>query len=1052
MFTQQQANQATINTLDHSPVIDLEIFSNITTAVNTSIGLTAGSALFNPVLIIAMVLIIGIGIKRALNLWRKSRTELGNPKEELARFRDELFEVVHDGLLLVTTQGCIVIANTQIERLFGWKSDEIIGKAIEILLRQKSSINHPDLHASLFAQNGGASSASDNSVGSLTGLRKDKTTFAIEVSLKSIEYDGETMALVAVRSISARVDSDHKFNQIVIALDASEDAIFVYSVESLRFNYSNEGAARQLGYTRDEFLSMTPEQILGGKSRSSFSEQLRETIEANGKTVYYREIHRSKDGREFPVELSVRYIDLPGNPYIVSVGRDISERMRVMDSLEIKSVRLEQLNLELELQRKNLEKEVIDRTRQMEASRKRAEDANSAKSSFLAAMSHEIRTPMNGVIGMIELLLLSDLDPQQLQRVTTLQDSALSLLTIIDEILDFSKIEAGKIDLANEPVDLVYTTNSIHNSLLAIAESKDVTLSCYRDPALTPVIFSDALRLRQIITNLVGNSIKFSAGQDVRGEVKLRFETNNGKELRITVEDNGIGIAKESLKSIFEPFKQEAASTAQLFGGTGLGLSISKLLVEKMKGTLEVESEFGGYTKFIVNLPVVAAVGQGEPEFKQLLQDVSCNLYSDDEDQARDWNRFLTYAGARVRRVTDPQDLRKLPDSTSGELEKLIGIAISDELGAEYFRSVVADDEHRNLTKLIVVMPLSNGEIDVLSEELILVNHNPNCNATFHAVLAALSGDIAEPECVSDDEELLLRRSSEMGRTLDEEARVLVAEDNAINRDVISNQLEALGYAYDMASDGKEALELWRKNKYAMLLTDLHMPEMDGYTLAATVRKEETAAERISIVAYTANALKGERDRCLECGMDDYMTKPITLKDLKLNLATWVGGSKSRALVSAAKTANKTGLAQTAPAPIDISVLEDFVGDDPKVLVRFLTDYRKLIQKASFDMVVAVQKRNWKGIKAIAHALKSASRTVGATTLVDTCLVLEDVGAQENESAVHEAMSAFGKSLDNVCAALAMALLQREGHKRVDHGTSWSQVKTMNKSTEVVIS
>ena len=981
--------------------------------------------------IISLVFAVGISlfsyiqVRKTVAALRKSRAQAIIHKERLKTFRNDLFEFIPDGLLVIDSKGKIIQSNTHIQKILGWSSEELEGKSVDILIPEGLRNNHRHLMSNAFRDRKERSLVPDRAAGSLIGLCRDGTTIAIDISLKPIEMDNESVMVAAIRDISERQKINDENRQAAIALDAAEDAILVYDAKTLKFTYANEGAATQLGYSREEFLAMSADSIIYSAGRASFPQRVKETISANDKTLHYTDIHQSKNGKKFPVELSVRYVSGVSRPYIVSVGRDISERMAATESMNAKSLELAKLNQELELERNNLEKQVEERTQEMESAKERAEKANTMKSSFLASMSHEIRTPMNGVIGMIELLLLSDLDKNQLQRVNTLQESSQSLLTIIDEILDFSKIEAGKIELISEQVDLVHTIDSVHSSLLAIAGNKNVELTCYRDPSLPSVITSDALRLRQIITNLVGNSIKFSSGDERQGKVSLRFEYGVDNCMRLIVEDNGIGIARESLQAIFEPFKQENASTVHHFGGTGLGLPITKVLVEKMQGSLSVESELNVCTRFTAVLPIVTENENWQPEFGKSLDGSTCSFYCEDLEQSKDWLEFLEFSGANVYKVQKPEDLLNSSEPSSNDSASDLAIFIGEKFDSSYFQTLIKDSVVSGKFKLVAVTTLEFENILIVDDNIVVVNNQSNRNSTFGEVLSLLSDEVSEQGKDPVESSVEDPKTMDGQPLLGAEIQVLVAEDNEINQSVISNQLEAIGYTYEIANDGKEALEMWRNNSYTMILTDLHMPEMDGYTLGTTIRELEQEGERIPIIAYTANALKGERDRCLECGMDDYLTKPIALKELKSTMITWVDGrcEDSRRPSDDEPPKTAAGDPQTCDTKVlDVSILEGLVGDDVSVIENLLTKYQESALEASSEMALAVKNEDWSGIANIAHRLKSSSRSVGASTLGEICADLESAGGQQNDAAMQVVMSEFDKACRDVQEALSSRL------------------------------
>ncbi len=957
---------------------------------------------------------------------------------ELKKFRRELFDFVPDGLLLVNAEGNIVNGNDKIFDLFGWSIDELIGKPVETLMPVAGRKAHRKLVTKFISENRERLMMPDQLADKMMGLHKSNRLFAIEISLKPIEYLEQQMVVACIRDISDRIKKSEEISQVLVALDASEDAIFVFDADNWGLTYANAGATSQLGYSRDAFLSMSAKDVLAENEGTTISKLFREAMQADGKTLHRAGSYRTQDGDLIPVEIATRYVNETKNPYIVCVGRDVSERMQAIESLKTHSEQLNRLNQELEAERQNLEFEVQERTSELEKARQKAEDANLAKSSFLAAMSHEIRTPMNGVIGMIELLLMTELDQNQQHRVTTLQESALSLLTIIDEILDFSKIEAGKIELSNEPVDLPHTIDSVHSSLLAIAQSKNVELYCYRDPNLSPEIISDALRLRQIITNLVGNSIKFSSRQNRKGKVSMRLEVDSRCGFRIIVEDNGIGIAKDSITSIFEPFKQQDASTVHHFGGTGLGLPITKALVEKMNGSIEVESELGEYTKFVVRLPVVTTDDPGEVSLPISLTGISCLLYCDHNQQVKDWEQLLGCVGAIVTVAEDEEDFATRLNSNPDAGNKLLGLSIGDEVDIERLVALSREPEICGLQKLLVVASTAEADIEKGDGIMSFVEGDSNQNTAFARVLEVLVDEIHLFKQADSATTTQKQEESESDEINLVHRQVLIAEDNVINQNVISNQLETIGYTFDIANDGEEALEMWQSNSYSMLLTDLHMPRMDGYTLATRIREQEQGGARMPIVAYTANALKGERERCLDCGMDEYLTKPIAIKDLEKTLNTWVDERQSESAANDNKPElpvrnEKTVHAQSDDlAVLNVGVLESLVGDDPEVVKDFLVQFRDVAEQSAQELERALDDRSWNDVVDIAHRLKSSSRSVGATILGDACATIEELGSKHDGANLQELKLKFEEALYDVYQALPVNLNLPNGLNSTD--------------------
>lgn len=798
-------------------------------------------------------------------------------------------------------------------------------------------------------------------------------------SITRFPGEGPVRVVLAHDDVTARKAAERASSNLAAELKATLQAI-----PDLLFELDENGIYRQV-WMRDESLLAAPKAQLLGRS-------VQDILPPPAATVVMTTLRESaakgfSQGRQICLQLpeGERWFELSVSSkeaaagelqHFIILSRDITVRKTV-------ERRLRQLNEELE-------EKVADRTADLELARRHAEQANQAKSAFLATMSHEIRTPMNGVIGMIEVLQQTSLKAHQLEMAELIRESAFSLLGIIDDILDFSKIEAGKLEIEVVPVSVAEVVENVCGMLDHLAEKKGVELTLFTDPAIPEALLGDPLRLRQVLINLANNAIKFSSAQEQPGQVSVRAllaeDLPDHVMLEIRVADNGIGMDTNTQAKLFQSFMQADASTTRSFGGTGLGLAICHELVKAMGGRINVESEVGRGAVFAVHLPFAfaqAAAGSGTAVLH--LDGLCCLVVGSIHGLADDFAAYMKADGAVVERAPDIEAARALVADLPSGLWVWIVDAERRSLSTDELRACCAlrpDIDFR----FVVISRGRRRRPRADSMEVVKVDGNVlNRRTLLHAVLlAAGRGDEdvpAEPGGPEVRPQPPSRDEACRGHRL-----ILVAEDNETNQKVVMHQLALLGYTADMAGNGRQALERWQSGDYALLLTDLNMPEMDGYQLATAIRALETG--HIPIIALTANSLEGEAQRCRVAGMDDYLTKPIQLAKLKELLEYWLplADKPTTESIAPQNVIASTGL------PVDVRVLAELVGnDDDAVIRKLLMSFRRSAAKALVELQAARSLDDGMAAGAVAHRLKSAARSVGALALGERCAELEEI-------------------------------------------------------------
>lgn len=654
-----------------------------------------------------------------------------------------------------------------------------------------------------------------------------------------------------------------------------------------------------------------------------------------------------------------------------------------------------------------------------------AESANAAKSSFLAAMSHEIRTPMNGVVGMIDLLARTGLDSAQQKMIQTARNSAFTLLRVIDDVLDFSKMESGNLELEETEVSVEELMQGVADTMASVAESNDVEIILFCDPTIPAGVVADSVRLHQMLFNLLGNAIKFSGNKAGRqGHILLRADLESGCPDSVTIKfrviDNGIGMSADVVTRILEPFSQADISTTRVFGGTGLGLSITTRLLQMMDSTLDIESVAGKGSTFAFHLQLPRASETAQEKLARPVVDLNALhtlLLVPDENIANFFETYLANAGALTSRIRDVDDLQVLlhePDQTT--TKQVVVVADNKDRGSSsiellnYLREV---GDVRDIGCVIVARSRRKHEGDE-DEQFVTVDLNGMHRDSFLHCVAVAAGRCAPEQDASIEAPLSNTVSPPtIEEAIDAGRLILLAEDNEVNQTVILHQLHMLGYAAEVADDGRKALLRWHSGRYALLLTDMHMPEMDGLELTEKIRiAERDSNNRMPIIAVTANAMVGEADRCLAAGMDDYIAKPILVDTLRETLARWLPLQGS-AVPNQQAPGSLTTMTATN-LPVDLSVLEGLVGDDPQVVSDLLQRFRVNAEEIAAELRTACLSGQLSVAAAAAHQLKSAALSMGALGLGELCATIEQAGRADQGDQLAELLSRFEVELTAV--------------------------------------
>lgn len=650
----------------------------------------------------------------------------------------------------------------------------------------------------------------------------------------------------ALTDISDRKESQLELQKLSLVASHTSNSVIITDADG-SVEWVNEAFTRISGYTPEEIIGRRPGPLLQGPETdpevvSMVSQKLR-----NGESISTEILNYHKSGKSYWINMEINPIrDPEGN--IVNF---------IANQADITTQKVNEL--------------------QLRVAKKKAEQAARAKSEFLATMSHEIRTPMNAVIGMTGLLLDSDLTEEQRDFVDTVRISGDNLLTIINDILDFSKIDAGKMDLEQQPFLLPGTVEDVLDLLSSKAQAQNLELTYEADPGVPAQIISDPTRLNQVLVNLIGNAIKFTKEGEVSLTIKEKHRFRNVSQIQFSVRDTGIGIPEEKVQTLFEAFSQVDTSTTREYGGTGLGLAISSRLVQLLGGDIWVESVPGEGSTFHFTIRV------------KIQNDLTFNDYVVPP-------KALPVTGQKVLIVDDNHtNLRILQRQlNSWEIEADIcdhPSKVGELVRLHQYDLIITDMHMPEIDGLGLAMSLTEVFQENTPPMVMLTSLGQSLKGQARSYFqACLHKPVRREQLYKQIQKILGSNQPQASRDMDTvspdqvrkmpEISILIAEDNLVNQKVARRMLKKLGYSSEIVANGLEAVEILHRRKFDLVFMDMRMPVMDGLEATRRIR-EKFSSDQLKIIAMTANAMKGDREECLEAGMDDYVSKPVKIEMIR---------------------------------------------------------------------------------------------------------------------------------------------------------------------------
>ena len=904
-------------------------------------------------------------------------------------------------MILITSRSWLIeYVNPAFCLTTGFQADDVIGQPASIL---NSGVQDGAFYKSMWD----LLLSGKSWEGELSNRRKNGDIYPEQMTVTPIVEEGEIAHFVAIkRDISEEVRTRTRLKLIESAIEETDQGIIIMEATPHArgpvIQYVNAGFRRITGYTALETVGARTGFLQAPHTDPQKPQQIQQAMAQRLGLTLEMSFQR-RDGTPFIGELHL-------SPVHSDHGQ-VSHYIGLLSDIDL---------------RKQAEATLRD-------ARDQALENSRLKSEFLSTMSHEIRTPMNGIIGMTDLLLDTELDAEQRDFTGIVRDSAHALLVIINDILDFSKIEAGKLEVEITEFSPSHVVEGTVELLGAKAREKSLTLTSFVDPALPTHLMGDPTRLRQVLLNMIGNGIKFTdtGGIEV---IALRSGTDNEPMVRFEICDTGIGISKQTQSRLFQSFTQADSSMTRKYGGTGLGLAICKRLVELMGGHIGIDSEPGKGSTFWFTLPLIPCTTETKAHqmagHRAVMATEHRILVVDDHASDRKViHRYLSSWEMANDGASNAQEALKLL-SDAVDVGAPYNIALIDFVmpgmdGLELARVLRADGRFETLR---LVLMSAHDQRDLCARALdagfaACLTKPLRQSQLFDSLLdqGEFSTDLANPEPIAELEQNI----ANPGNLSENRQLILLAEDNLVNQKVAQLQVNKLGYALRIVNNGREAVDALEAANagqtphYAAILMDCQMPVLDGFEATALIRtQQDPNTRRVPIIAMTANAMQGDRDRCLAVGMDDYLSKPIKAKELRAILGQWAGSPLLGSATMLAKTPILPTQSDDSPV-INFELLDDYFGDDPQVVVKLLTLFQSSTSSLLSRLETGITQRDTKAIYALAHELKGSCGNIGIERMANITAHLETASAELDWDNVTASFDALRSAFDDVVSAIA---------------------------------